>query len=195
MKASIFTLLLFICICSLKAQEIPFNKESGKIEYAGTLTKQGTQDALYSEIKAWITQTFKSAEEVILTDDPQAGKLSLQGLSYISLDPASAQDTALIDVPVHFNLLFDVQDNGYRYLISDIYFEHQELIIPMEETLLTPTQQERIIRDRLIESPLSEEETAALVREELDRYRQYKNKSRSTFNGIEWLIKEGLGVE
>ncbi|WP_118196824.1 DUF4468 domain-containing protein [Albibacterium indicum] len=192
MKASIFTLFLCVCIGSLQAQEIPFNKESGKIEYAGTVTKQGTQDALYSEIKAWITQTFKSAEEVMLTDDPQAGKLSLQGLSYISLDPASDQDTALIDVPVHFNLLFDVQDNGYRYLISDIYFEYQELIIPMEETLLTPTQQERIIRDRLIESPLSEEETAALVREELDRYRQYKNKSRSTFNGIEWLIKEGL---
>lgn len=192
MKASIFTLFLCACIGSLQAQEIPFNKESEKIEYVGTVSKQETQDALYSEIKAWITQTFKSAEEVILTDDPQAGKLSLRGLSYISLDPASDQDTALIDVPVHFNLLFDVQDNGYRYLISDIYFEYQELIIPMEETLLTPTQQERIIRDRLIESPLSEEETAALVREELDRYRQYKNKGRSTFNGIEWLIKEGL---
>src|SRR5690606_14960745 len=145
--------------------------------------------------KAWVIQTFKSAEEVMLTDDPHTGKLSLQGLSYISLDPASAQDTALVDVPVHFNLLFDVQDDGYRYLISDIYFEHQELIIPMEETLLTPTQQERISRDRLIESPLSEEETAALVREELDRYRQYKNKSRSTLNVIEWFIKEGLGVE
>lgn len=195
MKASIFTLFLCVCIGSLQAQEIPFNKENGKIEYSGTITKQGTRNVLYKEAKAWITQTFKSAEEVMLTDDPQAGKLSLRGLSYISLDPASAQDTALIDVPVHFNLLFDVQDNGYRYLISDIYFEYQELIIPMEETLLTPTQQERIIRDRLIESPLSEEETAALVREELDRYRQYKNKGRSTFNGIEWLIKEGLGVE
>src|SRR5690606_35716785 len=159
MKASIFTLFLFISIGSLRAQEIPFNKESGKIEYTGTITKQGTRDALYDEAKAWVIQTFKSAEEVMLTDDPHTGKLSLQGLSYISLDPASAQDTALVDVPVHFNLLFDVQDDGYRYLISDIYFEHQELIIPMEETLLTPTQQERIIRDRLIESPLSEEET------------------------------------
>jgi len=192
MKASIFTLFLFISIGSLRAQEIPFNKESGKIEYSGTITKQGTQDVLYDEIKAWVIQTFKSAEEVMLTDDPHTGKLSLKGSSYINLDPPNSSDTTLIDIPVHFNLLFDVQDNGYRYLISDIYFEHQELIIPMEETLLTPTQQERIIRDRLFDSQYSEEEKVTLVREGLDHYRQYKNKGRSTVKGIEWLIKEGL---
>lgn len=192
MKKSMFTLFLFICIGQLYGQDIPLNQESGKIEYSETIEKQGTQKEIYDEIKTWVLRTFKSAEEIILTDDPNTGQLNLKGLSYISLDPLNEQDTALVEVPVHFNLLFDVKDRAYRYNITDIYFEGQKRIIPMEETLLTRTQQERIIRDRLIESSEPEEAKAELVREGLERYRQYKSKGRSTMNGIVWLVKEGL---
>lgn len=192
MQRSIFTLFLFTCLSYVYGQDVPINPEFEKVEYSGVVERTGTQEELYEELKAWVVRTFKSAEEVIFTDNKQAGKLSLRGQSLITLDPDSAQDTVLIDVPVHFNLLFDIKDNSYQYRITDIYLEYQGLIIPMEETLLTPTQQERIVRDRLFDSSYSEEVKTDLVREELDRYRQYKNKGRSTIKGIEWLITEGL---
>lgn len=192
MQRSIFTLFLFTCLSYVYGQDIPINPEFEKVEYSGVVERTGTQEELYEELKAWVVQTFKSAEEVILTDDKQAGKLSLRGQSLISLDPDSPQDTVLIDVPVHFNLLFDIKENSYQYRITDIYFEHEGLVIPMEETLLTSTQQERIIRDRLFDSSYSEEIKVDMVREELDRYRQFKSKGRSTIKGIEWLITEGL---
>lgn len=192
MKAAIFTLFLFTCIGYLYGQDIPVNPESDKVEYSGLIEQNGTQEELYEELKAWVARTFKSAEEVTLTDDKEAGKLSLRAQSLITLDSENPQDTVLIDVPVHFNLLFDIKENSYQYRITDIYFEHQGLVVPMEETLLTSTQQERIVRDRLIDSSYSEEIKVDMVREELDRYRQYKNKGRSTIKGIEWLITEGL---
>ncbi|MFB5944898.1 DUF4468 domain-containing protein [Albibacterium profundi] len=192
MQRSIFTLFLFTCLSYVYGQDIPINPEFEKVEYSGVVERTGTQEELYEELKAWVVQTFKSAEEVILTDDKQAGKLSLRGQSLISLDPDSPQDTVLIDVPVHFNLLFDIKENSYQYRITDIYFEHEGLVIPMEETLLTSTQQERIIRDRLFDSSYSEEEKVDMVAKGLDHYRQFKSKGRSTLKGIEWLIAEGL---
>ena len=76
------TTILVICmgISTLYAQDLPVDKETGKVTYSEILEAPGqSKDVIYTKVRSWVSETFRSAKAVIDLEDKENGKLVAKG--------------------------------------------------------------------------------------------------------------------
>jgi hypothetical protein len=188
-KLLLIVLIVFPSL--LFSQNLPFNHETKKVEYTGIINTNGSGSDLFTKAKNWTLSTFHSAQDLIQTRDEDY--LAIQGMALIDyLVPTTSE---AIEVPVHFTLSLDFVDNKYRYTVTDIYFkgtdEKSTTIIPIEETILSRSEQEEIISKR-IDTNLSKTEYQEVLNSAFNRYDQYKSKGNGTILGILQLLTNGM---
>lgn len=190
--ALVLTLLPFMAF----TQTLPVNKETEKVEYTAIIDEKGTKEELFSAAKHWVMTTFSAPEEIILEEDEEEGHLVIRGLSLI--DYVIPSKNSSTEIPMHFTLTVDVQNNQYRYVFTDVYFklvqEDTSLIIPIEETLLGKAEKRILLSERVTSAGL--ELTTEEFQEELkithQQYDQFQSKGNGTIIGISDLLKQGM---
>lgn len=190
-------LILFISFPSfLFSQELPINFETKKVEYTGVIDVKGSKSELFSRAKKWTSSTFNSSQDLIQTRDEDY--LTIKGLALIDYTIQVQNAPTVIEVPMHFTLELDFSDNKYRYKITDIYFEDtselSSVIIPIEQTVLSRKEQEKIVAKRLNSSntKLSENEYQEALNVAFNQYDQFKSKGHWTIMGIIQLLTNGM---
>ena len=89
-----------------------------------------TKDLLYSNAKEWFVHAFNSANNVIQYDSKEEGKIIGKG-DFIFYGKAFSSGTNSTG-PVNFTVTIEVEDNKYRYEITDFY--HSEFgFVPQNE--------------------------------------------------------------
>lgn len=82
--------------------------------YQGVITVEGQSAAqLYSKIKLWVAENFKSANDVIQSDDKDAGIMVMKG-NFVCTCPGFVKWPARCDM----TLKTEVKDNRFRYTIT-----------------------------------------------------------------------------
>jgi hypothetical protein len=111
MKTLIFILLAAI---SLNAQvNLPIDSLTNKITYAEVVNVDSmSQKVLYDKAREWVVMKFKSANDVIQSDD--ISKIICKG----NFDIYSKKQPAGI---INFTIKIEIKDNKYRYQFFDFY--------------------------------------------------------------------------
>jgi len=114
-----FFAIIFMNIIVVKGQELPVDKETGKVIFSDVVEltdKTVTKDILYNKAKEWFVKAFKSSNDVIQLDDKESGKIIGKGNFSI------ATTMYLTDSRVDFTMTIMVKDGRYKYIVSD--FNH-----------------------------------------------------------------------
>lgn len=190
-------LILFIIVPSfLFAQNLPINFETKKVKYTGVIEVNGSKSELFLRAKNWASTTFNSSQDLIQTEDEDY--LAIKGLALVDYSIPDQNTSDMIEIPMHFTLALDFADNKYRYTFTDIYFENSNDlnlgIIPIEETILSRTEQEKIVEERLnfLKPKLSENEYQEALSVAFNQYDQFKSKGHWTIMGIIQLLTNGM---
>lgn len=189
-------LILLISFPSfLVAQNLPIDFETKKVEYTGIKDVNASKAELFSRAKNWASTTFNSSEDLIQTRDEDY--LAIKGLALIDYTIPDQNASEAIEIPMHFTLALDFADNKYRYTFTDIYFENSNnpnSTIPIEQTVLSKKEQEKIINEHLNSSDpnLSESERQKAVDVALNRFDQFRSKGHWTIMGIIQLLTNGM---
>jgi hypothetical protein len=189
-------LILLISFPSfLVAQNLPINFETKKVEYTGIKDVNASKAELFLRAKHWASTTFNSSEDLIQTRDEDY--LAIKGLALIDYTIPDQNASEAIEIPMHFTLALDFADNKYRYTFTDIYFENSNnpnSTIPIEQTVLSKKEQEKIINEHLNSSDpnLSESERQKAVDVALNRFDQFRSKGHWTIMGIIQLLTNGM---
>lgn len=128
------TLLAFICFFSslsaqssvdsstTKIKNTPIVRDengNGLFEYVGAAN--GTKDELFSSVKSWIFDTFKSGKSVIQNEDREAGMVICN--AYSGGVTFSQYGKAYDAGGFKYNFKISVKDSKYRITITDIKYE------------------------------------------------------------------------
>jgi hypothetical protein len=109
--------------------------ENGIVTYEEVVEQSGTKDQLYTKAKLWIADNFKSAKNVIQTDDKEEGLIVIKALfnySYQHYFTSTKKkrkevETQTLDYPenrnANFTMKIFLKDNKYKFLITDIELE------------------------------------------------------------------------
>jgi hypothetical protein len=109
--------------------------EKGIVTYEEVVEQSGTKDQLYTKAKLWIADNFKSAKNVIQTDDKEEGLIVVKALfnySYQHYFTSTKKkrkevETQTLDYPenrnANFTMKIFLKDNKYKFLITDIELE------------------------------------------------------------------------
>ncbi len=111
--------LLIAWSVTLPAQNLPFDKQTGKITFSEVIhvgDSSTTRDELYSRAREWFARAFKSSQNVLMMDDKESGKLI--GKGNLSIVPG----LYLTDSRVDFTLSLYLKNGRYKYEITD--FNH-----------------------------------------------------------------------
>jgi hypothetical protein len=89
-----------------------------------------TKDVLYSKSKMFISEMFKSANDVIQLDDKENGVILVKGVIKESFN----YSMQTLDYYFSFTMKIYVKDNKYRVVISDVYnssapYKYNKLLI------------------------------------------------------------------
>lgn len=158
--------------------------------YSDTLEFKGTSADIYKHALDWITQTFKSASEVLEIQDPEQGVLLIKGQSIFQI--FLREDT--LEVPLHFTLSIRAMDNAYRYHIDDIFLNcypgNPEIQIPFEILYQPKDLQQAHIRKTIHQyyPDISETESEALLQTLEMIYPQCRSKGEGNIRGIIGLL-------
>jgi len=92
--------------------DLPRNDETGAVEYQQVVDVDGASaDELLSRARAWVAETYRSAQDVIQLDDPSAGRLIARGLTEYSV--------FTVAVYVRHRLTVEARDGRYRVTVTD----------------------------------------------------------------------------
>jgi hypothetical protein len=128
-KINLLLILFFISIGSTSiclSQELPKDEKTGAFSYQEVVIIDGINSGeLYSRAKAWIAETYRSANDVIQLDDKESGRLIVKGSFRITyyMNPAW----------VYHTLTLEVKDGRYRYTLTDFVFDNNQWAAPLEE--------------------------------------------------------------
>jgi len=124
MKKSNITQILLLIIgllasytLSIAAQELPVDKETGKITFTDVVQLENTTispEQLYSIAREWFATTFNSANDVLQMDDKDLGKLI--GKANFGIDMTAYQTDSHVD----FTISVFVKEGRYKYTITDL---------------------------------------------------------------------------
>lgn len=119
MKKLILSFLL-ILPSIVSAQELPIDKGSGLISYAEVVPVEGvSQDELYSRIREYFVNTFKSADDVIQMDDKAGGKIIGKAFSDIVVYDGKVSEKRRL----WYTLKVEMKDGRYRYELKDFLMQ------------------------------------------------------------------------
>lgn len=95
-----------------------------------TFESTETKDVLYSKSKMFISEMFKSANDVIQNDDKENGIILVKGIIKESFE----YSMKTLDYNFSFTMKIYVKDNKYRIVISDVSnssapYQHNKLMI------------------------------------------------------------------
>jgi hypothetical protein len=177
------------------SQQLPLNKETGKIEYTDTVPLGGNRNELFNRGKAVVESTFKSARDVVEAEGQDEGYILLRGLTFLDI---KGHDEKISEVPMHFRLRLQFRNNEYTYTITDISLQaaadslHERT--PLEETLISREEFRELTIAELKEAGISASD--ALVENTLAQAmvlnNQYKSKAHAALSGIAGLINERM---
>ncbi len=123
-RTLLVAMLLALAVLGVKARDknkvpappLPWTNDN-KIEYQEVVPMEGmARDELYRRAKAWVVETYNSAQNVIQLDDPANGELIVKGL-----DKTPAYGPALLRCvrTIKHTLTIEVKDGRYRYTLAD----------------------------------------------------------------------------
>src|SRR5690554_1087085 len=177
------------------SQQLPLNKETGKIEYSETVPLGGNRNELFNRGKAVVESTFKSARDVVEAEGKEEGYIVLRGLAFLDI---TAHDNSVDEIPMHFRLHLQFRNNEYTYTITDITLQSPADSLPertpLEETLIGREEFRKLIIEELGEAgiPVTDAVVDNTLAQAMLLNNQYKSKAHSTINGITGLIKERM---
>lgn len=126
MKTSQYILTLLILLYTsfgIKAQTLPTNPDTKKVEYTATIETAGTKKTLFKNAEAWVNKELKASsafEKVyrhktgIQNYDPTGSKIIAMGSTYIS-----SGKTGKSSKTIWFTITIDIKEDRYRYKITD----------------------------------------------------------------------------
>jgi len=177
------------------SQQLPLNKETGKIEYTDTVPLGGNRNELFSRGKAVVESTFKSARDVVEAEGKEEGYILLRGLTFLDI---SSDNDQVTEIPMHFRLHLKFRNNEYSYSITDITLQSPTDSLPdrtpLEETLITRDEFRKLTIEELKEAgiPTSDAVIDQALAQAMMLNNQYKSKAHSAISGIVALIKERM---
>ncbi len=118
-----------------KRGSLPVTPE-GKVQYQEVVQVEGANaQELYARAKRWVANAYKSARNVIQSDDPTNGQLVIKGLTEFSEKFMLGHERGW----AHHTLTIQVKDGRYRYTLGDFLLEFEgigsqpNVTVPIED--------------------------------------------------------------
>lgn len=194
------TLLFFWTLLPLMvfSQAIPFNEETGKVEYTDVIQVKGSKDELFSRAKKWTASAFKSAQNVIQAEDKEEGYLVIKGLfdanTYVIFNKIPVSQNGVMD----FTIALDFKESRYRYRIFDISFRPigalVEMSTPIEAVLINEEEEAITIREESIKLKVPKKYIEETIKVRFSMYDQYRKTATSTIEGLIKSLKSDMNV-
>lgn len=122
-------LTITICLYSILiyGQELPKDLVTGKIVYEEVVQAEGlTKTVLYSNALEWFALKYNSANDVILLNDENSGKIIGKGIFkivYFTREPS-----------IFHTISVYIKEGKYKYVISDLsYNDNQNDLFALED--------------------------------------------------------------
>ncbi|MGB0521463.1 MAG: DUF4468 domain-containing protein [Flammeovirgaceae bacterium] len=98
--------------------DMPYDK-NGQINYTEVMhIGDVSKEQFYFRAKAWFTETFRNANEVIQMDSKAAGTVIGKGNRNVYLETAFAP----VEVTLHYTVKIFCKDGRYKYEITDMVY-------------------------------------------------------------------------
>jgi len=126
----------------------PTDAATGRLDYTEAVPVEGVSKAdLFTRAKVWLAGSFKSAKDVVQTEDKDAGIMVGKGYSTISL----TMGRVTVPAKLFYTLKMNFKDGKYKYEFSDFYFENEPVPelgnrinkTPAETWVLAPAKDDR----------------------------------------------------
>ncbi|MDR6195208.1 DUF4468 domain-containing protein [Siphonobacter sp. SORGH_AS_0500] len=121
-KVLLTSFILLSLVTIVKAQDLPVDKESGKITYSEVVDVPGSSKVeLYGRALTWFAQSFKSSKSVLQVEDKDNGKIIGKGNIPIIIKVPIMGNTDAGWVNAMFTIVS--KDGKYKYTIDNFYHE------------------------------------------------------------------------
>lgn len=123
MRKHFFTVgLLILPFSALTAQDLPIDKESGKVTYTEVVEMPGiSKSDLYLRCATWFAANYGSSKAVLQLSDKEDGKLMGKALTEVAFkNPPMGLRYGGI---VNYTITVQVKDDKYRYIVTDLFHD------------------------------------------------------------------------
>lgn len=101
--------------------ELPIDSITGKITFVKIIEVKGkSKSEIYSNVKNWITENYKSPKDVINIDDKESGIILLKSFFLNTQTIAISNGTINIKANYYFSLKINIKDSKYKITITDL---------------------------------------------------------------------------
>jgi hypothetical protein len=165
----LFTAICILATVACQAQAVvpaqqpayPKDATTGLIDYTEAVPVEGVSKAdLFTRAKLWLAGSFKSAKDVVQTEDKDAGIIVGKGYSPISLTFFGHA----VPYQLHYTLKLNFKDGKYKYELTDLYFQNEPDAATSFKTYKIP------VEDRILAAPSTSREgkTVAQMKAQYD---------------------------
>ena len=108
---------IILALIAITSSMIGFTQTNFKLEKIDSISK--TKSQIYSDTKMFITEFWKSAQNVIQNDDKEAGMILLKGTTKQSVSYA----LSTLEFWYSYNIKFLMKDNKYKIIADEIKYQ------------------------------------------------------------------------
>lgn len=111
---------LILCFCVIAFLPL-FSQAEQPLEFSKVVQAEGkSADEIYSSVKVWIAENYRSAQDIIQLDDKQGGIIVLKAAHQFNYSTMSAPS---FPGPIHYTLKISIKDGRFKVDMDKIYHE------------------------------------------------------------------------